>query len=120
MPPATQAASITAWNDEAHVQHNRELYQEKFNAVLAILAPVMTVSMPDAGFYLWAETPIADTEFARRLFEQENVTVLPGTYLGRDTPTGNPGANRIRMALVAPLEECIEAAHRIRRVIDSL
>src|SRR5690606_2211473 len=117
---ATQAASIVAWNDEAHVQHNRELYQKKFNAVLKILSPVMNVSMPDAGFYLWAETPIADTEFARRLFEQEHVTVLPGTYLGRDTATGNPGANRIRMALVASLEECIEAAQRIRRLIDSL
>lgn len=120
MPPATQAASIVAWNDEAHVQHNRELYQKKFNAVLKILSPVMNVSMPDAGFYLWAETPIADTVFARRLFEQEHVTVLPGTYLGRDTATGNPGTNRIRMALVASLEECIEAAQRMRRLIDSL
>ena len=120
MPPATQAASITAWNDEDHVVHNRELYLEKFNAVLEILAPVMSVSMPQAGFYLWAETPIADTAFARQLFEQQNVTVLPGTYLGRDTTAGNPGSNRIRMALVAPLEECIEAAHRIRSLIESL
>lgn len=120
MPPATQAASITAWNDEDHVVHNRELYLEKFNAVLEILAPVMSVSMPQAGFYLWAETPIADTAFARQLFEQQNVTVLPGTYLGRGTTAGNPGSNRIRMALVAPLEECIEAAHRIRSLIESL
>ncbi|WP_289283543.1 aminotransferase class I/II-fold pyridoxal phosphate-dependent enzyme, partial [Methylophaga sp. UBA5088] len=120
MPPATQAASITAWNDEDHVVHNRELYLEKFNAVLEILAPVMSVSMPQAGFYLWAETPIADTAFARQLFEQQNVTVLPGTYLGRDTTAGNPGSNCIRMALVAPLEECIEAAHRIRSLIESL
>ncbi|MAX53202.1 MAG: succinyldiaminopimelate transaminase [Methylophaga sp.] len=120
MPPATQAASITAWNDEDHVVHNRELYLEKFNAVLEILAPVMSVSMPQAGFYLWAETPIADTAFARQLFEQQNVTVLPGTYLGRDTTAGNPGSNHIRMALVAPLEECIEAAHRIRSLIESL
>lgn len=120
MPPATQAASITAWNDEDHVVHNRELYLEKFNAVLEILSPVMTVSMPQAGFYLWAETPIADTAFARQLFEQENVTVLPGTYLGRDTTEGNPGSNRVRMALVAPLEECIEAAHRIRSLIENL
>jgi N-succinyldiaminopimelate aminotransferase len=120
MPPATQAASISAWNDEAHVAHNRELYREKFEAVLEILSPVMKVSMPEAGFYLWAETPVADTEFARQLFEQQNVTVLPGSYLGRDTAEGNPGANRVRMALVAPLEECIEAANRIRSLIEQL
>lgn len=120
MPPATQAASISAWNDEAHVAHNRELYQEKFKAVLEILSPVMNVNMPEAGFYLWAETPVADTQFARLLFEQQHVTVLPGSYLGRDTAEGNPGANRVRMALVAPLEECIEAAERIRSLIESL
>ena len=120
MPPATQAASITAWSDEAHVAHNRDLYREKFEAVLEILSPVMTVSMPEAGFYLWAQTPIADTEFARELFEQQNVTVLPGSYLGRDTAEGNPGANRVRMALVAPLDECIEAAKRIRSLIENL
>jgi N-succinyldiaminopimelate aminotransferase len=120
MPPATQSASIDAWSDEAHVQHNRELYQQKFDAVLDILSPVMNVSRPQASFYLWAETPIADTEFAKRLFEQENVTVLPGSYLGRDTENGNPGTNRVRMALVAPLEECIEAAYRIRNLIENL
>jgi N-succinyldiaminopimelate aminotransferase len=120
MPPATQAASISAWNDEDHVAHNRELYREKFEAVLEILSPVMEVEMPEASFYLWVKTPIADTEFARQLFEQENVTVLPGSYLGRDTATGNPGANRIRMALVAPLEECIDAAKRIRSLIENL
>lgn len=120
MPPATQAASIAAWSDEDHVAHNRELYREKFAAVLEILSPVMNVEMPEASFYLWAQTPIADTEFARLLFEQENVTVLPGSYLGRDTATGNPGANRIRMALVAPLEECIDAAKRIRSLIENL
>lgn len=118
MPPSTQAASIAAWNDEDHVAHNRELYREKFEAVLEILSPVMQVSMPEAGFYLWAETPVADTEFARQLFEKQNVTVLPGSYLGRDTVMGNPGANRVRMALVAPLEECIEAAMRIRSLIE--
>ncbi len=120
MPPATQAASISAWNDEDHVAHNRELYREKFEAVLEILSPVMDLEMPEASFYLWVKTPIADTEFARQLFEQENVTVLPGSYLGRDTATGNPGANRIRMALVAPLEECIDAAKRIRSLIENL
>jgi N-succinyldiaminopimelate aminotransferase len=120
MPPATQAASISAWSDEAHVTHNRDLYREKFKAVLEILSPVMNVTMPEASFYLWAQTPIADTEFARQLFEQQNVTVLPGSYLGRDTAEGNPGANRVRMALVAPLDECIEAAKRIRSLIENL
>jgi N-succinyldiaminopimelate aminotransferase len=119
MPPATQSASIVAWNDEEHVAFNRELYTEKFTAVLDILSPVMNVSMPDASFYLWAETPISDTQFARQLFEQQNVTVLPGTFLARDTEHGNPGQNRIRMALVASLEECIEAAHRIKTLIEN-
>jgi N-succinyldiaminopimelate aminotransferase len=120
MPPATQAASIAAWNDEAHVADNRALYKQKFDAVLAILSPVMNVSLPDASFYLWAETPISDTEFARRLFDEQNVTVLAGSYLGRDTEHGNPGDNRIRMALVAPLDECIEAAERIKTLITHL
>lgn len=120
MPPSTQSASIVAWNDEDHVAFNRELYTQKFNAVLEILSPVMNVSLPEAGFYLWAETPISDTDFARRLFDQQNVTVLPGSYLARDTEQGNPGQNRIRMALVAPLEECVEAAHRIKHMIENL
>lgn len=120
MPPATQSASIAAWLDEAHVAHNRTLYREKFQAVLDILQPVMNVSQPKASFYLWAETPIADTDFARELFHQYNVTVLPGRFLARDTRQGNPGMNRIRMALVASQEECVEAAHRIRQFIESL
>lgn len=120
MPPATQAASITAWQDEDHVIYNRQYYREKFTAVLAILSPVMNVQQPEAGFYLWAETPIDDAEFARQLFNDKNVTVLPGSYLARDTQTGNPGKNRIRMALVASLEECTEAAHRIRHLIENL
>lgn len=120
MPPATQAASIAAWNDEKHVAENRALYKEKFAAVLEILSPVMNVSLPDASFYLWAETPISDTEFAQRLFDEQNVTVLPGSYLGRETQTGNPGDNRIRMALVAPINECIEAAERIKTLITHL
>ena len=122
MPPATQAASIAAWNDEAHVKHNRDLYCEKFTAVLAILSPVLDVTMPDAAFYLWARLPahISDTEFTRHLFETQNVTVLPGSYLSRDTATGNPGAGYVRMALVAPLDECCDAAERIRDCMDSL
>lgn len=120
MPPATQSASIAAWNDEAHVAHNRTLYREKFQAVLEILQPVMKVRQPEGSFYLWAETPIADTDFARELFNQFNVTVLPGRFLARDTKQGNPGINRIRMALVASQEECVEAAYRIRQFIESL
>jgi N-succinyldiaminopimelate aminotransferase len=120
MPPATQAASISAWQDEDHVAYNRDYYREKFAAVLAILSPVMNVTQPEASFYLWAETPIADTTFAQRLFDEQNVTVLPGSYLARETESGNPGANRIRMALVASLEECVEAAHRIRHLIEHL
>ena len=120
MAPATQAASIAAWQDEDHVISNRQYYREKFAAVLAILSPVMNVQQPEAGFYLWAETPIDDTDFAHRLYNQQNVTVLPGSYLARDTHNGNPGKNRIRMALVVSLEECTEAAHRIRHLIESL
>lgn len=120
MPPATQSASIVAWQDEEHVIYNRSYYKEKFAAVLEILAPVMTVFHPKASFYLWAETPISDTKFARKLFNEQNVTVLPGSYLARETEQGNPGKNRIRMALVASMEECVEAAHRIRQLIESL
>lgn len=120
MPPATQSASMVAWNDEDHVAYNRQLYREKFKAVLAILSPEMNVSLPEAGFYLWAETPISDTEFARRLFDEKNVTVLPGSFLARDNDNGNPGSNRIRMALVAPIEECINAAHRILDLIKNI
>ncbi|RKZ86706.1 MAG: succinyldiaminopimelate transaminase [Gammaproteobacteria bacterium] len=120
MPPATQSASIVAWQDEEHVIFNRKLYREKFDTVLAILSHKMNISLPEAGFYLWAETPISDTEFARRLFDEQNVTVLPGSFLARDTDNGNPGENRIRMALVAPIEECINAAHRILELIENL
>lgn len=120
LPPHTQAASIVAWRDEKHVIANRELYRQKFDAVLEILQPVMKVSRPDAGFYLWAETPISDTEFARQLFAQQNVTVLPGSYLSREAHGSNPGAGRVRMALVAELDECIEAAGRIREYVKGL
>ncbi len=118
MPPPTQAASVKAWRDEAHVVENRRVYGEKFAAVLETLSPVMKVTRPEAGFYLWAETPIDDTEFARQLFAQQNVTVLPGSFLSREAHGINPGLHRIRMALVAPLEECMEAANRIREFIE--
>ncbi|SEK66313.1 succinyldiaminopimelate aminotransferase apoenzyme [Atopomonas hussainii] len=120
MPVASQLASIAAWGDEAHVKENRDLYRAKFDAVLEILAPVLDIQRPDAGFYLWPRTPISDSEFARRLYEAEHVTVVPGSYLSREVNGNNPGANRVRMALVAPLAECIEAAQRIRRFVESL
>lgn len=120
MSPFSQAASIAAWNDEQHVINNRQLYREKFNAVLAILSPHMNVTLPEASFYLWAETTISDTEFARRLFDEHNVTVLPGSFLARDNNNSNPGSHRIRMALVASLEECIDAANRIVKLIHTL
>ncbi len=113
MPIQTQMASIKAWSDEQHVFENRELYRQKFARVLEILDGCLDVSMPDAGFYLWPHTPLGDEVFAQKLFEEENVTVLPGSYLARDTESGNPGANYVRMALVASLEECENAARRI-------
>jgi N-succinyldiaminopimelate aminotransferase len=120
MPPPTQAASIRAWQDETHVVKNRALYREKFSAVLDILRPVLEVSAPAGGFYLWLETPVDDCKFARDLLARHNVTVLPGSYLSRTAQGINPGQNRVRMALVAPLEECIEAAQRIKSYILSL
>lgn len=120
MSPPAQQASVAAWNDESHVRQNRDLYRQKFSAVLDILQPVLKVSAPDAGFYLWPNTPIDDEVFTRRLFEEQHVRVVPGSYLARDTVEGNPGSNRIRMALVATNEECIEGAWRLRHFIESL
>lgn len=111
--PVVSKASVAAWNDEAHVIENRRLYREKFEAVVPLLSPVLNVQWPQAGFYLWAETPYADTEFVRNLYSQTGVTVLPGSYLAREAHGVNPGANRIRIALVAPKEQCVQAARRI-------
>jgi N-succinyldiaminopimelate aminotransferase len=120
MGPAVQRASIAAWNDEVHVEANRALYREKFAAVTPLLEEVMDVALPDAGFYLWAGLPAAreggapdDTAFARELLAQYNVAVLPGSYLAREVRGMNPGRGRVRMALVAGLDECVEAARRI-------
>ena len=113
MPVQNQLASIAAWNDEDHVRENRAAYRAKFEAVVPILREVMNVDFPDAGFYLWPETPMSDETFARELSAQQNVHVLPGRYLSRTVDGHNPGENRVRMALVAPLEECVEAARRI-------
>jgi N-succinyldiaminopimelate aminotransferase len=119
MPVQTQLASIAAWNDEAHVRANRDLYREKFEAVLNILSPVMDVQSPDGGFYLWPNVGCDDAKFCRDLFVAEYVTVVPGSYLSRDVEGFNPGAGRVRMALVAPLAECIEAAKRIRGFVEN-
>jgi len=118
MPVQTQLASIAAWQDEAHVRANRDLYREKFDAVLDILTPVLDVKRPDGSFYLWAKVPMDDAQFCRELFEQEHVTVVPGSYLSREVDGLNPGAGRVRMALVAPLSECVEAAQRIRQFLE--
>ena len=120
MPPPFQAASTRAWQDEAHVRANRDQYRAKFDAVLDILSPVMAVKKPDAGFYLWPITPIDDQAFTKELVARANVHLVPGSYLSRDTIAGNPGENRVRMALVASQKECIEGAERIRHVIENL
>jgi N-succinyldiaminopimelate aminotransferase len=120
MPVQHQFASIAAWRDEAHVVANRAMYRAKFDTVLEILDGVLEVSRPDAGFYLWPATPIPDTDFARGLFAAENLTVLPGRFLSREVDGLDPGAGRLRLALVPPLDECADAAERIRSYVRSL
>lgn len=120
MSPVVSHASIAAWNDEAHVIENRRLYREKFEAVLPILQPVLNVNWPDASFYLWAETPYADDDFVRDLYGATSITTLPGSYLAREAHGVNPGANRMRIALVAPKEQCIEGAKRIADFVRSV
>ena len=119
MSPVVQAASVAAWADEQHVVENRALYRSKFAEVTPLLADVMEVALPDAGFYLWAKVEGHDADFARDLFTLYNVTVLPGSYLAREGQGANPGAGRIRMALVADTAECIEAAQRIVQFVKS-
>ncbi len=128
MSPVVQAASRAAWDDEDHVQTNRQLYRDKFAQVTPLLQSVMDVNLPDAGFYLWAAVPSvfegSDTEFSRQLLAQYNVVVLPGSYLGRPAqgPDGrpfNPGSGRVRMALVADVQECLQAAQRIVQFIQT-
>ena len=124
MSPSVQSASISAWNDEHHVIENRAKYLDKFTRVTPLLQKVLDVALPDAGFYLWARVDqhvdISDIDFARRLYAEYNITVLPGSYLGREAHGINPGRNRIRMALVAEADECLEAAERIVAFTRSL
>ena len=123
MSPPVQAASVAAWGDETHVIENRAKYREKFNLVTPLLKEVIDVNLPDAGFYLWADigqTGLTDTEFARRLYAEYNVTVLPGSYLAREAHGTNPGEGRIRMALVAEVDEGLEAAQRIVQFCKAL
>ncbi len=119
MSGPVQVASATAWGDEAHVIENRRLYREKFDTALSILQPVCDVTWPDAAFYLWLPTVGSDTEFARRLYIEKNVTVLPGSFLARDSGGVNPGTNRVRVALVSTVEECAESARRIAAIIKN-
>ncbi len=121
MPVPTQLASIAAWGDDAHAADNRRLYQEKFERVLPILAPVLPVAKPDGAFYLWTEVggDGDDERFTGELHATQAVTVLPGSYLARSGPHGNPGAGRVRISLVPNVTECVEAAHRIRAYTES-
>jgi N-succinyldiaminopimelate aminotransferase len=120
MSLAVQHASIAAWGDEAHVRENRRLYAEKFRAVLPLIGNPLQTQMPEGGFYLWVRTPIDDAEFVRRLYAQYNVLALPGSYLARDAGGANPGRKHVRVALVAPLDECVEAIGRMTRFAASL
>jgi N-succinyldiaminopimelate aminotransferase len=120
MSPAVQAASTAAWQDETHVQANRILYRQKYEAIMPMLTSVTTITRPPASFYLWLPTPIADDEFARQLFIQQHVTVLPGSFLSRTANGINPGQNWVRIALVASLTECVEAIQRVQTFIQTL
>ncbi len=120
LPFPTQYASTAAWKDEQHVKQNRVLYRQKFTAFIDILGDICSIRKPAGSFYIWLKTPISDTEFAQQLFAQQNITVLPGSYLSREANGINPGKNHIRIALVAPTDECIEAANRIKHFINTL
>ena len=120
MPEHVQLASVAAWQDEQHVKDNRTLYYQKFSAVVDILKNDLELSWPDASFYLWAKTPISDTKFAQQLYAQQNLTVLPGQFLSRTVDGINPGERHIRIALVATLDECVEAAQRIKQFVQTI
>ena len=120
LAPPTQAASVAAWSDEAHVIENRQRYREKFDAVMPILEPVLDVSRPDGAFYLWPALNVDDETLTRELMARENLKVVPGRYLARDGGSGNPGAQRLRLSLVASTQTCVDAAHRLRRVYEDI
>lgn len=120
MSPAVQAASTAAWKDESHVQENRRLYVQKFDATLGLIKAPLAAGMPQGGFYYWMRTPTADTDFARELYRHRNVLVLPGSFLARDAHDENPGAGYIRIAMVAPLADCVEAISRIAGFSNTL
>lgn len=117
MSTTIQAASIAAWNDEQHVQENRRLYRQKFQQFKAILGDKLPLQIPQAGFYFWTAVNGSDTEFVKTLFEKAHITALPGSFLGRTNQGTNPGGGYIRLALVASLAECEEAAHRINTIL---
>ncbi|HEY1058660.1 MAG TPA: succinyldiaminopimelate transaminase [Limnobacter sp.] len=117
MSTTIQAASVAAWSDEAHVAENRRLYREKFESFKAIVGDKLPLNIPPAGFYFWVKVPGSDTDFAKMLFEQAHITVLPGSYLGRTHQGHNPGDGYIRIALVASKAECDEAARRIHDIL---
>lgn len=120
MSPPVQHASIAAWRDETHVRENRRQYMEKYRAVLPILDVPLQARMPEGGFYLWMPTPIDDAEFTRALYREYNVLVLPGSVLAREAHGENPGQNHVRVALVAPLADCVEAVDRMNRFAKRL
>jgi N-succinyldiaminopimelate aminotransferase len=114
MPVPTQLASAAAWSDDIHVSANRKLYQRKFDAVLPILQDVLPMQRPEGGFYLWPQVEGDDADFVRALFEQRHLTILPGSYLARHAHGANPGVGRVRISLVPSLQQCVEAAVRLR------
>ncbi len=120
LPLPTQYASIAAWQDETHVKLNRDLYRQKFSAFIEVLEKVCTINKPPASFYIWLKVPINDVDFAQQLYKQENITVLPGSFLSRVAHGINPGNHHIRIALVSPFDECLEAANRIKHFINTL
>jgi N-succinyldiaminopimelate aminotransferase len=118
MSPPFQKVSSQSWRDEDHVKENRSLYRQKFESVCRILSGVLDLKQPDGTFYLWAQTPFADTDFARMLYAEQNLTVLPGSFLSRKLNGVDPGRDRVRMALVAPLSECVEGAERLKEFLE--
>ena len=120
MPLHVQKASIAAWSNEEHVKENREIYRMKFLKVCSELNSVLPMTPPSGGFYLWPKLPCSDLDFARELYKSENVEVLPGSYLSRSVDNINPGGNRVRIALVAETDICVEAAKRIKRFIKNI